>query len=394
MNRPRIVHVTTTDISLALLLGPQLEAFVAAGYDVIGLSAPGPFVPALSAIGVEHVPLKHATRAMAPHRDLGALAELRAQFRRLRPALVHTHNPKPGVYGRLAARMARVPAVVNTVHGLYAQPGDRWRRRALVYSLERVAARCSDVELVQNPEDIETLAALGIPRTKLRLLGNGIDLQRFHRGTVDPDDVAAARRAWGIGPDDVVCGVVGRLVREKGYPEVFAAARILRRTAPHVRVVIAGPLDLDKADAVTKEEIDAAGRDVGVVYLGMRDDIELLYAAMDVHVLASYREGFPRSPMEASAFGVPVVATDIRGCRQAVDDGVTGLLVAPRDAEALAAAIAALAHDPARRRAMGKAAEEKAHRDFDVRRVIATTLDTYRGLIGEPPAPAVPGSAR
>lgn len=392
MTRPRIVHVTTTDMSLALLLGPQLEAFVAAGYEVIGLSAPGAFGPALAAIGVEHVPLKHATRAMAPHRDLGALAELRTQFRRLRPALVHTHNPKPGVYGRLAARMARVPAVVNTVHGLYAQPGDGWRRRALVYSLERVAARCSNVELVQNVEDIETLAGIGIPRTKLRLLGNGIDLERFHRGAVDPDDVAATRRAWGIGPDDIVCGAVGRLVREKGYAELFAAARTLRRTAPSVRIVIAGPLDPDKADAVTKEEIDAACRDHGVVYLGMRDDVELLYAAMDIHALASHREGFPRSPMEASAFGVPVVATDIRGCRQAVDDGVTGLLVPPRDAGALAAAIAALANDRARRFAMGKAAEEKAGREFDVRQVIATTLDTYRSLIGAPPAPPGTGA--
>src|SRR5207237_1447796 len=120
--RPRLVHVTTTDISLALLLGSQLEAFAAAGYEVMGVSAPGPFAPDLEARGIRHIALRHATRAFAPHRDLAALAELRTVLRALRPDILHTHNPKPGIYGRLAARAAGVPVVVNTVHGLYAQP--------------------------------------------------------------------------------------------------------------------------------------------------------------------------------------------------------------------------------------------------------------------------------
>ena len=109
-----LIHVTTADISLVLLLGPQLRAFRDAGYEVIGASAPGPFVAELESWGIEHRALDHATRAMAPHRDAAALAELYRLFRGLRPAIVHTHNPKPGVYGRLAARAARVPAIVNT----------------------------------------------------------------------------------------------------------------------------------------------------------------------------------------------------------------------------------------------------------------------------------------
>ncbi|MDQ3896982.1 MAG: glycosyltransferase, partial [Actinomycetota bacterium] len=179
MSRPRLVHVTTTDISLALLLGPQLRAFADAGFAVSTASAPGPYVEQLRDWGIAHVPLQHATRSFAPHRDVRALAELRAVFRSLRPDVVHTHNPKPGIYGRLAARAAGVPVVVNTVHGLYAQPGDPWPKRAFVYGLERVAAACSHAELVQNPEDLETLAAIGVPRRKLRLLGNGVDLSRF-----------------------------------------------------------------------------------------------------------------------------------------------------------------------------------------------------------------------
>jgi glycosyltransferase involved in cell wall biosynthesis len=373
-------------MSLALLLGPQLRAFAAAGYDVVGVSAPGPHVRELESWGIRHAALRHATRSFALHRDAGAVVELRGLLRDLRPDIVHTHNPKPGVYGRLAARWARVPAVVNTVHGLYALPSDHWSKRSVVYGLERVAARCSDAELVQNPEDLEVLARLGIPKRKLTLLGNGIDLDRFDRSRIAPARVAALRTELGAGPGDVVCGVVGRLVWEKGYREVFDAAARLRELAPHVRVVVVGPVDPDKPDAITPREMDGATEHGGIRFLGFRDDVEELYAAMDLYALASYREGYPRSAMEAAAMGVPVVATDIRGCRQVVADGVTGTLVPVRDAAALAHAIAELANDQPRRQTMGEAARERAQRDFDQQRVIDLTLSVYdRLLTGRPP---------
>ena len=134
MTARRLVHLTTVDLSLEMLLGPQLSAFVDAGYEVIGVSAPGPHVPAVEQRGVRHVALRHATRAMAPHHDLMAIGELTKLFRELRPDIVHTHNPKPGLYGRIAGRLARVPVVMNTVHGLYATPEDDWKKRAVVYS--------------------------------------------------------------------------------------------------------------------------------------------------------------------------------------------------------------------------------------------------------------------
>lgn len=385
--RPRVVHVTTTDISLALLLGPQLRAFAAAGYEVIGASAPGPHVAEIESWGIEHRPLRHATRAMAPTRDVAALGELMRLFRELRPDVVHTHNPKPGVYGRLAARATRVPAVVNTVHGLYALPEDRWAKRALVYSLERIAAACSDAELVQNPEDVATLARIGVPRSKLHLLGNGIDLDRFDPATVSDERRAEIRREFGVDDDAVVCGAVGRLVWEKGYREVFDAAARLRTLAPSARLVVIGPSDPEKGDSLRDTDLAEARRH-GVIFLGMRSDMESLYAGMDVYVLASHREGFPRSAMEAAAMGLPVVATDIRGCRQVVDDGHTGRLVPVRDADALARAVAALAGDAELRSAMGRAARDKAQRDFDQRRVIDLTLDVYARLLDRAPTTA------
>jgi glycosyltransferase involved in cell wall biosynthesis len=388
MTAPTVVHVTTTDMSLELLLGSQLEAIARAGYRVVGASASGPHVDALARRGIEHVPLAHATRAMAPSDDARALIELVGLFRRLRPSIVHTHNPKPGVYGRMAARLARVPVVVNTVHGLYAVPGDRWPKRAAVYGLERLAATCSHAELLQNPEDLATLRRLRVPADRMTVLGNGVDLHRFDPRTVTAADRAAARRELGaVDAHDVVVGLVGRLVREKGYPEVFEAAARLRSRLRQVRVAVIGPDEPDKRDALTAADRQAAEQ-AGVRFLGGRDDVVRLYAGMDIHVLASHREGFPRSPMEASAMGVPVVATDIRGCRQAVDHATTGLLVPARDPGALAAAIERLVCDAGERQRLGAAARRKALKEFDEQRCIDLVLATYARLLARARIPA------
>lgn len=378
MTRRRLVHLTTVDLSLELLLGPQLSAFVAAGYEVIAMSAPGPWVETIEARGVRHVPVDNATRAMSPTKDLRAIPELIGRFRELRPDIVHTHNPKPGLYGRIAARAAGVPVVVNTVHGLYATPEDHWRKRAVVYSLERVAAACSDAELVQNPEDIPTLRrVLHEPASKVILLGNGIDLGRFRPDASDRDEV---RAELGIGADTVVVLAVGRLVLEKGYAELFDAWQRVRAAHPDAVLLVAGPVEPDKGDAVPAATLEAAEA-AGVRLLGMRDDVDRLYRAADLYVLASHREGFPRSAMEAAASGLPVIATDIRGCRQVVQHDVTGLLVPVRQAGPLGDAISELIADAARRTAMGAAAIERAHAEFDQRRQIDLTLATYERLL-------------
>jgi glycosyltransferase involved in cell wall biosynthesis len=378
--RPVVLHLTTVDMSLTLLLLPQLVAFQEAGYEVIGVSSPGPYVTDLEAHGIRHLALERSTRAADLRADLATAREFARVCRRLQPDIVHTHNPKPGVYGRIGARLARVPVVVNTVHGLYAQPDDPLAKRAVVYGLERLAATCSQAELLQNPEDLPVLRRLRIPERKLHVLGNGVDLARFDPAT-HADARPRVRRELGIGDDEVAVGLVGRLVREKGYREVFTAARRVRAEHPQVRFVVAGPTDLDKADAITQDELDRATADAGVTFLGMRDDVQRLYPALDLYVLASHREGFPRSAMEAAAMGLPVVATDIRGCRQVVDHGVNGLLVPVRDPDALGAAIGELVGDATRRTAMGEAARTKAVAAFDDRRQIDLTLEVYERLL-------------
>jgi glycosyltransferase involved in cell wall biosynthesis len=262
----------------------------------------------------------------------------------------------------------------------------------MIYGMERIAGLCSNAELVQNPEDVVTLRRIGVPERKLTLLGNGIDLGRFDPARISDAEVAAARTELGArSPDDVIVGLVGRLVREKGYAEVFEAAGELRERLPNLRFAVIGDDDHEKEDALDagdRARADAAG----VRFLGGRDDVDRLYAGMDIFVLASYREGFPRTAMEAAAMGVPVVATDIRGCRQVVDHGTTGLLVPARDATALADAIKALAVDPDRRARLGIAGRAKAMREFDERRCVEITLDTYRALLSRRalPVPALP----
>lgn len=371
---PSVLHVTTIDASLEFLLLPQLMAFRAAGYEVSTASAPGPHAERLRELGFRHEPLHHATRAVRPIADIRTLIELVRVLRVLRPTILHTHTPKLGIIGRLAGRIARVPIVVNTVHGLWVTEDDPVLRRILVLALERFAAAFSDRELVQSREDLSTLRRWRVPERRLVLLGNGIDLARFDRETA-----GAARNevrdALGLRVDDVLVGFVGRLVDEKGLPEIVVAARRLS-DAP-IRFVLIGPDEPDKADRFAADDLPGNIRAVG-----MRDDVERWYAAMDLLVLPSHREGFPRAPMEAAAMGVPTIATDVRGCREAVVDGVTGILVPVRDAVALERSVRLLSSNTELRERLGRTAVCHARANFDVVQQISVTIDVYDDLRG------------
>ncbi|MGH9025744.1 MAG: glycosyltransferase, partial [Acidimicrobiia bacterium] len=146
----KVAHLTTVDSSLRYLLLAQLQGALSSGYEVVAISAPGPDVSTLERHGITHRPLSSSTRSMRPLADLRAAIELWRILRRERPDVLHTHNPKPGLYGRVVGRLAGVPVVVNTVHGFYATPDDALAKRLMIYALEATAARFSDAELVQN----------------------------------------------------------------------------------------------------------------------------------------------------------------------------------------------------------------------------------------------------
>ncbi|MGH2571955.1 MAG: glycosyltransferase family 4 protein [Actinomycetota bacterium] len=388
----RVAHLTTVDSTLRFVLFRQLQAVLDTGGEAVGISAPGPYVAELERAGIRHLALPSSTRAMHPLRDLRAARDLWRILRRERFDVLHTHNPKPGLYGRIVGRLAGVPIIVNTVHGLYATQNDHVLKRLLVYGLEAFADRFSDAELVLSSEDFALLTRWGITRRgSTRLLGSGVDLARFDPDRFTQEDRRRYRRRLGIEESHVVVGIVARLVAEKGYPELFTAASLLGRG---YTILAIGPEEPDKPDALPSSLLrEAAGR--GVRFVGMRPDVDELCAAMDIFVLPSRREGIPLAAMEAAAMGLPVVATDIRGCREVVEHGINGFLVPAGDAQALAEAIRKLGNEPALRQTMGRAARDRARDRFDERQVVRTVLDIYRQVAARKGVPLVeqPGDA-
>lgn len=377
VRRPRVLHLTTTPMSLWWLLAAQLHAFRAAGFEVMTASGPGEHRDALIEAGFEHTIVPGLGRSVDPRSDIRAAKELIPAIARIRPDIVHTHNPKPGVLGRIAGRLANAPIIINTVHGLYAQPGDPLTRRAFVYAAERFAATFSDVELVQNSEDVAMLRRLGIAQDRIRLLGNGIDLERFRPTTESSYEAHKLRHQLRIPADVPVVGIVGRMVAEKGHHDFLRAVRQLRGSGCREFVpVVVGPEDPAKSDAISPATIGAM-RAEGFRVLGARSDMETVLSLMDVFVLPSKREGFPRAAMEACAMGIPVVASDIRGCREVVVDGHNGSLVTLGNVSGFADAIGRLLDDDALRHRQGQAGVARAQAEFDQQRVITRTFEAY-----------------
>lgn len=376
----RIAHIAASDATLSQLLLNQLAHLREAGYTVAGISARGPHAKDLDSVGVEffEIPVK---RTFGPLGDLRAFIALYRLLRRERFDIIHTHTPKGGLLGQYAALLARVPLRVHTIHGLYfpgfMRPNQRW----MYVWLERITLAFSHYNFSQNPEDIPVAIAERISAPeRLEQIGNGISMRRFDPARVTTDDRTRMRTALGYSRGELVVGMVARLVAEKGYEEAFAAARLVAERIPEARFVFIGGFE-DKHDAIQRDALERAGIAHVAQFLGHRTDVEQLYAAMDVFMLPSHREGFPRAVMEAAAMGLPCVVTDVRGCRQCVEPGVTGLMVPARDPQALAAALERLLRSPEERARMGAASRAKAVREFDESRIIAALLAAYRRLV-------------
>jgi glycosyltransferase involved in cell wall biosynthesis len=381
----RVAHVAMLDLTLRFLLLPQLRRLRDEGYEVFAISAPGRWVGDLEAEGIHHISWPSATRSWSVRGDVRAFRELFGIVRARRFDLVHVHTPKAGVLGRIAARIAGVPAVVNTVHGYYAMPQDPPGRRLPVVTVEAVASRFSHLELFQSEEDMAWARRSHIaPASNTVLLGNGCDVDRFDPFAVTRQE---ARRALGVDEHALVVGTAGRLVEEKGCRELLAAMVDVRRSVPDAVLLVAGEPDGPHDGLLRRGNLEEAA----VRFTGWRPDVELPLAAMDVFALPSWREGVPRSAIEAASTGLPLVLTDIRGCREVARDGVEGLLVPVRDPESLAAALKRVLTDEPLRRKLGDAARIRAVTRFDERRVCDTLVAAYRLLLARKgiPAPGV-----
>jgi glycosyltransferase involved in cell wall biosynthesis len=386
MSKIKVVHLSNYDVGLRIHMRNYMRYLRDQGYDVSIVCNPGRFLKGDTVIEdgifVKAIPFPHSITPLADLKTLGALYRY---FRQERFDIVHTHTVKPGLLGRLAARLARVPIIIHTIHGFpFHGQMSPWMIQLLT-NVERVGARFCDSMLSQNREDMETAVERGICLAdKLHYLGNGIDVQRFHPSLVRPELVTAKRAELGLSPKDKAIGMIGRLVREKGFFEYLEAARILKARGERLKFLAIGAVH--KKQGVAIDDLGVLIRQYNledsVLFLGQRDDVPELMAAMDLIVLASYAaEGIPRVLMEAAAMGKPAIGTDLRGIRETIVDGVTGCLVPVKDPGALANAIVEVLADPAQAAEMGQAARQHAEFHFNERYYFRRTDKEYRRLI-------------
>ena len=362
--------VNNPDFFLSHRLG-LAQAAQRAGYDVHLATMPGENVATIEAMGITHHPLAMTRSGTHPLQELRTLIGLYRLFRRVRPDVVHLVTIKPVLYGGIAARLARVPGMVAAISGLgfvFIRPGVRGAAiRKVVAALYRCALGHGNSRVVfQNSADRDMLAGLGAvrPEQVVMIRGAGVDLSLFE----DTPEPAAP---------PIVVTMAARLLRDKGVLEFVEAARLLHARGIAVRMQLAGAPDEGNPASVQPADVQAWQQEGMVQCLGERQDIAQIYAQSHIVALPSYREGLPKSLLEAAAAGRAVVTTDVPGCRDAIDPGETGLLVPVRDAKALADAIESLARDPEKRRALGAAGRALALRAFDVVDVQRTHVDIY-----------------
>jgi glycosyltransferase involved in cell wall biosynthesis len=381
----RLMHVTTVPQTLQFLVGHVAYA-KERGVEVHALSSSGDWLDRFAHETEVEVHAVEMARRITPLRDLAALGRIIRVMRRVRPTIVHGHTPKGGLLAMLAARWCNVPVRVYHVHGLPMVTAHGIKRR-LLGAAERTSCRLAHQVFCLCPSlrDLALAEGLGTP-AKMKVLNHGsidgIEAQeRFNPARVPAEARQAVRRRYNIPPDALVAGFAGRIVRDKGVIELVQAWQLLRAEFPTLHLLVAGPFE--SVDPIPAEVEAVLRSDPRIHLAGMVMDMPPVYAALDLLVSPTYREGFGVVFLEANAMELPVVATRIPGCVDAVRDGETGLLVPPRDAEALAAAVRLYLRDADLRRRHGEEGRARALRDFNPQAMRETLFQEYVRLIEE-----------
>jgi len=360
----KICYVANADAFVKFLLLPQLKFLVKEGYNVHAIFSNNKWADDIEKEGIK-VKIIRIKRKITPLYDLITLYRLWSYFKKEKFDMVHTNNPKPGLLGQLAARMAGVPIIMNTVHGLYFQNNSSYLKRRFFIFIEKIAAKCSDLVFFVNKEDMETALRERICSKKvIKYLGGGIDVEKFNPDIFSQSFLAGKRGKLGIKPNYRVIGIVARLVREKGYLDLFRAFKAVLKTFPETTLLVIGPKEPEKTDAIKPEIVESYGIENSVVFLGERADVDQIYPLMDVFVLPSYREGLGVAILEAMAEKRPVVASNIRGCREEIENGKNGILVPIKNPKKLAEAIVYLFNNPGKAKELGDSARIRVQRYF------------------------------
>lgn len=380
----KVCQVASVDISLKFLLFEQMKYLKKHGFEVWGVASRGKWISEIEAAGIPVKTIEIKRKIFSPFADFVALIRLVRFFRREKFDIIHTHTPKASLLGQVAAIIADVPIRVNTIHGFYFQDNSPRLKRFLFIIIEKIIAQCVDLTFTVNREDIKTAVKENIASPEsVTYLGDGVDLNHFDPARFSSDFIRDKKEKLSINPNKKIIGIVARLVKEKGYFDLFAAFENVLKKFPDTVLLVVGPVEPEKIDGINPDIVKEYGIEKNVIFLGELDDVVELYPLMDVFVLPSYREGLGLSILEASAMEVPVIATDIRGCREAVDDGVTGILIPPKNPEKLASAITHLFTNPDEARQIGNSGREKVKREFEANLVFNRIKVEYQRLIKE-----------
>lgn len=344
-----------------------------AGFDVQIATMPGAAVEEVVRLGFVHHVLPLTRSGQNVFAELRVLFSLWWLLWRVRPTILHLVTIKPVLYGGIAARLAPVHAVVAAVSGLgfvFLSRGRKaWILRNIVHILYRLACGKRRMRVIfQNTDDRDAFMEGNIlPMEKTKIIrGSGVNLLEY---SMQPEEAGTP----------IVC-MAARLLKDKGVAEFVAAAGILRQQGVMARFQLVGDVDSGNPSSFSAEEVNR-WHDKGIVeVLGHRKDMPQLLSRAHVVVLPSYREGLPKVLVEAAACGRAVVTTDVPGCRDAIEENVTGILVPPRDAQAVAEAIRKLVLDPEMRMRMGRAGRLLAKREFAIEKIVSQHLDIYRSL--------------
>ena len=381
MSAPKVLLVANTSWYLYNFRLPLLKDLRAAGYEVAAVAPRDNYTPLLEQEGFTVHPWLVARRSINPLQEAHALVDLVRIYQRQCPDLAHHFTIKACLYGTIAAKLANVNRVMNAVTGLgHLFLGTRKRtrllRRALkpLYRAVFMARRATVV--FQNADDQDKLVQLGITdgeRAEL-IRGSGVDIDHF----CPPADHAGRFHS----PLQLL--FPSRLIREKGIEDVLAACRTLWDEGIPLELLVAGDLDGGNRSSLSAAELQALAQEPRLRCLGHVDDMRSLYADSDVVVLPSWREGLSRALIEAAAMELPIITTDVPGCRDVVDHGINGLLVPLHDARAIELAIRLLLANPDLARRFGKAARQKVVAEFQVSIVNERTLRQYSALLPLP----------
>ena len=349
-----------------------IRTLIAKGVRVIVLAPRDRTFALLEEMGCECIDLPVASKSTNPLDDLRTLAALYRHYRTIRPDVVFHYTIKANIYGSVAAWLARVPSIAVTT-GLGYVFIQSSRAASVAKALYRFAFRFPREVWFLNRDDHSAFLnerLLARPERAKLLHGEGVDIDHFG---LTP--LPQAQRVTFV--------LIGRLLWDKGVGEYVEAARMLRMRYPHARFQLLGPVGVDNPSAIAQADIDGWTREGVIEYLGEAHDVRPVIANADCVVLPSYREGVPRTLMEASAMGRPIVATNVPGCREVVQDGVTGLLCEVKNAQSLAAKLAQIVDmDASARREMGLRGREKVAAEFDEALVIERYRETLYALTG------------